>query len=107
MQGFILLTHVSSRRFFLSQVGVLLSYTGCLSLSSSDFSGCRWQDGSAIATKGGTEVMKYTAGDYFGELARNPGNLGQGHQSDFLGETLVGLVRTRVLCFEKFLFATG
>ncbi|CAJ1433099.1 unnamed protein product [Effrenium voratum] len=27
------------------------------------------EDGSAIATKGGTEVMKYTAGDYFGELA--------------------------------------
>eukprot|EP00913_Durusdinium_trenchii_P024009 g22547.t1 len=27
------------------------------------------EDGSATATKGGTEVMSYSAGDYFGELA--------------------------------------
>ena len=26
------------------------------------------QEGSATATKGGTEVMSYSAGDYFGEL---------------------------------------
>lgn len=38
------------------------------------------QDGKAIATKGGTEVMSYSSGDYFGELVscRTSRDLGYG-----------------------------